>query len=85
MNGIITEVRTFKTTTRDLLALSEWLANQKCTHIVTEGPASTGSRFGTFWFGWRGPTTHSPPGSAVTGPIAAFTPPKRRQGVTPGG
>ena len=42
------EVRTFKTTTRDLLALSEWLANQECTHIATRRPASTESRFGTF-------------------------------------
>jgi transposase len=30
------EVRTFKTTTSDLLALSEWLASQGCTHIVME-------------------------------------------------
>jgi transposase len=30
------EVRTFKTTTRDLLALSDWLAAQGCTHVVME-------------------------------------------------
>jgi transposase len=30
------EVRTFKTMTRDLLALSEWLASQGCTHILME-------------------------------------------------
>jgi transposase len=30
------EVRTFKTMTRDLLALSEWLASEGCTHIVME-------------------------------------------------
>ena len=30
------EVRTFGTTTRDLLALSEWLAAESCTHIVME-------------------------------------------------
>ena len=30
------EVRTFKTTTSDLLALSEWLAAEGCTHIVME-------------------------------------------------
>ena len=30
------EVRTFKTTTRDLLALSEWLAGERCTHIAME-------------------------------------------------
>ncbi|HEV2701219.1 MAG TPA: IS110 family transposase [Steroidobacteraceae bacterium] len=30
------EVRTFKTMTTDLLALSEWLAEQGCTHVVME-------------------------------------------------
>jgi transposase len=30
------ERRTFRTTTKDLLALSEWLANQQCTHIAME-------------------------------------------------
>lgn len=30
------EVRTFKTMTRDLLALSEWLASEGCTHIAME-------------------------------------------------
>jgi transposase len=30
------EVRTFKTTTRDLLALSDWLAAHDCTQIVME-------------------------------------------------
>lgn len=30
------DVRTFKTMTRDLLALSEWLASDGCTHIVME-------------------------------------------------
>jgi transposase len=30
------EVRTFKTTTSDLLALSEWLAAEGCTHVVME-------------------------------------------------
>src|SRR4051794_39969307 len=30
------EVRTFKTTTTDLLALSEWLASEGCTHVVME-------------------------------------------------
>jgi transposase len=30
------EVRTFKTTTRALLELSEWLASESCTHIVME-------------------------------------------------
>lgn len=30
------EVRTFKTMTRDLLALSEWLASDGCTSIVME-------------------------------------------------
>jgi transposase len=30
------EARTFKTTTKDLMALSEWLSAQGCTHIVME-------------------------------------------------
>lgn len=36
-NGAVRrEVRTFKTTTKDLLALSEWLAGEGCTHIAME-------------------------------------------------
>jgi transposase len=30
------EVRTFKTTTKELLALSEWLSGEGCTHIAME-------------------------------------------------
>jgi transposase len=30
------EVRTFATTTRDLIALSEWLASHDCTHVAME-------------------------------------------------
>ena len=33
---VVREVRTFKTTTSDLLDLSEWLASLGCTHIVME-------------------------------------------------
>ena len=33
---IVREVRTFKTTTSDLLSLSEWLASLGCAHIVME-------------------------------------------------
>jgi transposase len=37
VNGTVTrEVRTFRTTTKDLLALSEWLASQGCTHVAME-------------------------------------------------
>ena len=37
VNGTVTrEVRTFGTTTKDLLALSEWLASQGCTHVALE-------------------------------------------------
>ena len=36
-NGTVKrEGRTFGTTTKDLLALSEWLASQQCTHIAME-------------------------------------------------
>jgi transposase len=30
------EVRTFKTTTKELLSLSEWLAAEGCTHVAME-------------------------------------------------
>jgi transposase len=30
------EVRTFKTTTKELLALSDWLASEGCTHVAME-------------------------------------------------
>src|SRR6266478_5770901 len=30
------EVRTFKTTTKDLMALSEWLSAEDCTHVAME-------------------------------------------------
>src|SRR5712691_8160257 len=33
---VITEVRTFQTTTADLLRLSEWLATNDCTHVAME-------------------------------------------------
>jgi transposase len=37
VNGMVRrEVRTFKTTTTELLALSDWLAAEKCTHIAME-------------------------------------------------
>ena len=37
VNGTVKrEVRTFKTTTKELLALSEWLAAEGCTHVAME-------------------------------------------------
>jgi transposase len=37
VNGSVErKVRTFKTTTRDLLALSQWLADEGCTHVAME-------------------------------------------------
>jgi transposase len=37
VNGAVTrEVRTFGTTTKDLLALSDWLASQAITHVAME-------------------------------------------------
>jgi len=36
-NGTVRrEVRTFKTMTKDLLALSDWLAEERCTHLAME-------------------------------------------------
>ena len=34
--GVVTEVRTFNTTTASLLSLSEWLASNGCTHVAME-------------------------------------------------
>src|SRR5271166_3533545 len=37
VNGTVTsDVRTFGTTTKDLLGLSEWLTSQGCTHVAME-------------------------------------------------
>jgi transposase len=35
-NKLVTEVRSFATTTRGLLGLSEWLAETECTHVAME-------------------------------------------------
>jgi len=39
---IVREVRTFETTTASLIALSEWLAENGCTHVAMRRPAFTG-------------------------------------------
>jgi transposase len=37
VGGTVTrQVRTFKTTTKDLMALSQWLASEGCTHVAME-------------------------------------------------
>lgn len=37
VNGTVTrDVRTFKTTTKDLMALSDWLVSEGCTHVAME-------------------------------------------------
>jgi hypothetical protein len=33
---VTTGIKTFKTTTEELIALSDWLATEGCTHIVME-------------------------------------------------
>ena len=35
-NEVVTKVRTFATTTRGLLELSDWLAENECTHVAME-------------------------------------------------
>jgi hypothetical protein len=36
-NGkVMTGIKTFKTTTEELIALSDWLTTEGCTHIVME-------------------------------------------------
>ena len=39
---LLSEIRTFGTRTRDLLVLSDWLAEGGCTHVVMEST-------GVFW------------------------------------
>jgi transposase len=43
---VVQEVRTFETTTRDLLAMSDWLASHGCTHVAME---STGVYWKPIW------------------------------------
>ncbi len=38
------QVRTFGTTTRELLFLREWLLSQGCTHVAMESTGCTGNR-----------------------------------------
>ena len=37
---VVREVRTFETTTASLMALSEWLAKNGCTHVAMEATAA---------------------------------------------
>jgi len=43
---VTTEIKTFKTTTEELIALSDWLAREGCTHIVME---ATGVHWKPVW------------------------------------
>jgi len=45
-NKVVTEVKTFATTTRSLLALSDWLSENGCTHIAME---ATGVYWKPIW------------------------------------
>jgi len=48
VNGkVVKEVRTFATTTASLMALSEWLTQNKCTHVAMEATGVSGNPFGT--------------------------------------
>jgi hypothetical protein len=47
--GARKEKRIFGTTTKALLALSDWLHSYEVTHVAMESTGSTGSLFGTFW------------------------------------
>jgi hypothetical protein len=46
---VTTEVRTFQTTTADLLRLSEWLAANECTHVAMEATGVYWNQYGTSW------------------------------------
>jgi transposase len=39
---VVKEVRTVSTTTASLMSLSQWLTQNKCTHIAMKRPAFTG-------------------------------------------
>ena len=43
---VVKEVRTFATTTASLIALSEWLTENKCTHVAME---ATGVYWKSVW------------------------------------
>lgn len=43
----VKETRTFRTLTRDLLALADWLDERGVTAVAMRPPAATGSRSGT--------------------------------------
>src|SRR5215813_3507084 len=43
---VVKESRTFSTTTADLIAMSEWLAENKCTHVAM---AATGVNWKPVW------------------------------------
>ena len=45
---VTTEVRTFQTTTAELLRLSKWLAENECTHVAME---ATGVYWKPVWSG----------------------------------
>ena len=59
----VKEVRTFETTTTSLMALSDWLAENTCTHVamgsnrrlLEAGVAHLGGRRVPIDFGQRGP------------------------------
>jgi len=53
---VTTEVRTFQTTTADLLRLSEWLAANECTHVEMEATGEARGRELTEIFRRQAPT-----------------------------
>ena len=69
------EVRTFGTMTCNLLALSDWLAEQEVTQAAMERPASTGSPSSTSWRAARRAAGQRPAHQAGAGPQ------DRRQGL----
>ena len=46
---VVQEVRRFGTTTRELMALGDWLESLRVTHVAMEATGFTGSRCGTCW------------------------------------
>jgi hypothetical protein len=70
------EIRTFATTTRELLALREWLTERRVTHVAMEATGCTGSRSTTCSrmtssYCWSTPPTSSKyPAARPTWPTA---------------
>jgi hypothetical protein len=63
------EVRSFKTTTKELLALSDWLTGEGCTHVALE---ATGVYWKPVWHVLSDSDDHADHGTAGAAPPQAI-------------